>query len=274
MRRSRMFVMVLSLGLLLGLLGANQVYAGRPPAPAAPPDGGCFTFTRTLQRGMAGRDVRELQIRVAGWAADTTTQTYVIIDGIFGSGTEAAVIRFQNAYGLTANGIVDAATQSQLYALEDTDCTTIHFDWSEFYSPDCGCFSGGMTTTRRVQEGVRRLMWKLEAVRQKNGSNPIYVTSGFRTIAYNEQVGGASNSMHLYGVAADVIMSGWSLDDTELEAGKAGFSGIIGPPDASHLDHVHVDSRIEYPYGAQFWYWPTMWSLGAAGTRVDADWDR
>jgi peptidoglycan hydrolase-like protein with peptidoglycan-binding domain len=213
---------------------------------------------------MSGNDVKELQIRVAGWAADSTTQTYIALDGVFGSATESAVRRFQSAWGLTVDGIAGPQTQNQMYALESSDCSTSHFDYTEFDSPDCACFSGGKVSEATTKENVRRLMWKLEGVRRTVGDRAITITSGFRTISYNNSVGGASNSMHLYGIAADILVSGWTdtsgLNTTERYAGRAGFSGIIGPPDSGHLDHVHVDSRIEYPYGAQSWYWPTMWN--------------
>lgn len=43
----------------------------------------------------------------------------------------------------------------------------------------------------------------LDPVREKYGS-ALYVNSGFRTVAVNEKVGGASNSQHLTGQAADI----------------------------------------------------------------------
>lgn len=38
---------------------------------------------------------------------------------------------------------------------------------------------------------------------------PIYVTSGYRSILLNKAVGGASNSQHLKGQAADIVVSGY-----------------------------------------------------------------
>ncbi|MPY97434.1 MAG: hypothetical protein GEU97_05445 [Actinophytocola sp.] len=126
-----------------------------------------YNWTRTMRRGDSGSDVRELQIRVAGWAADSPSRTYVSVDGAFGPNTEAAVKRFQTGYGLTADGIAGPQTQNVLNWLEGSDGSTRHFAWSEFHS--------------------------------KDGS---------------------------------------------------GFSGII-----RYSTFVHTDSRVEYPYGAQSWYW-------------------
>jgi zinc D-Ala-D-Ala carboxypeptidase len=212
---------------------------------------GAYGWTRTLSQGSSGADVRELQIRVAGWAASSPAMTYVAVDGAFGPGTAAAVRRFQSAYGLAVDGVVGPATQSALNALESSDGSTAHFDFSEFTSHDGSGFSGGKVSATQTKENVRRLMYKLEAVRRKSGSRPITINSGFRSIAYNQSVGGATNSMHLYGIAADIVVSGQTTRDTYRVAETCGFSGL----EAYTHSWQHVDSRVEYPYGSQFWWW-------------------
>ena len=42
---------------------------------------------------------------------------------------------------------------------------------------------------------------------------PIVITSGYRSKALNEAVGGACNSQHLYGQAADIICPSKKLED-------------------------------------------------------------
>ena len=64
-------------------------------------------------------------------------------------------------------------------------------------------------------------------------------------------VGGASNSQHMYGIAADIVISGKSVSQAISYAQSSGFSGII-----RYSTFTHVDSRVEYPqYGAASWYW-------------------
>lgn len=228
----------LGLGLAISLaLGLSVPAAVNPETASAD---GCYTWSRTLKRGMSGGDVKQLQIRVAGWAA---YRDFVAVDGAFGAETEAAVKRFQRAYGLTVDGIAGSQTFNKIYALQDADCTTIHFNWSEFDSPDCNCFSGGKVGAATVKENVKRLIWKLEAVRKKQGSNPLHVHSGFRSVSYNSRVNGASNSQHMYGTAADQHVHARTLCDNVSKATTSGFSGIIGPP--KYSSHVHVDSRAE-----------------------------
>lgn len=210
-----------------------------------------YSWSRTLKEGSSGSDVRELQIRVAGWAAESPTRTYVAIDGQFGPGTKAAVIRFQRAYGLVADGIVGPATQAKLNDLERSNGTK-HFSYSEFYSKDGSGFSGGRVSSTTVRENVRRMMYKLEAVRVKIGNKPITVNSGFRSVSHNNSIpGSASNSQHTYGIAADIKSSGVSLTTLMNAAKSSGFSGVYNGG-----TFIHADSRVEYSYGAQYWYWP------------------
>lgn len=217
---------------------------------ALPGTAAAYNWTRTLRRGHSGSDVREAQIRVAGWAADSPSRTYVAVDGAFGPNTEAAVKRFQRGYGLTVDGIVGPQTQNVLNWLEDSDGSTRHFAWSEFHSKDGSGFSGGKVSASTVKENVRRLMYKLEAERRKAGNNPVHINSGFRSISHNNAVGGASNSQHMYGIAADHWVENRSPYDVQQIDKTCGFSGII-----RYSSFVHADSRVEYPYGAQYWYW-------------------
>jgi len=139
-----------------------------------------------------------------------------------------------------------------LNSLQSSDGSTAHFDWSEFHSHDGVGFSDGKVSAATVQENVRRLMYKLEAVRKKAGNAPITINDGFRSIAHNAAVGGASNSMHLYGVAADIVVSGHSTLQTYRIAETSGFSGL----EAYTHSWQHVDSRVQYPsYGSGSWWW-------------------
>jgi zinc D-Ala-D-Ala carboxypeptidase len=202
----------------------------------------CYTWTRTLSPGASGEDVRQLQIRIAGWPG---YHNYLAIDGAFGPATAAALQRFQSAYGLVADGIAGSATYSKIYALQDPDCTPAHFSYAEMDDDCVGGWSGGKASATTAKANALRQMWKLEALRHALGDNPLVVTSGFRSISCNNSLGGASNSQHLYGMAADLVSSYVSLCRIAQEARYHGFSGLFGPGYPGHSDHVHVDSRAE-----------------------------
>jgi zinc D-Ala-D-Ala carboxypeptidase len=244
---------------------------------AAPAE--CYRWTRTLHTGMRGRDVANLQVRVAGWSA---FHRFVAIDGAFGPATRAAVARFQAAYGLPASGTAGPRTYAKIYALQDPDCTPAHFSLAELDdSAACGGgFDGGRVSSLEVRASLRRLMWKLEALRRQLHDAPLPVSSGFRSVACNRRAGGAANSQHLYGTAADLLSPRASLCAIARAARGAGFSGIIGPGAAGHGDHVHLDSRAENNHdhlpNAFFWAAPSCGltapgappAAGAAATDV------
>jgi zinc D-Ala-D-Ala carboxypeptidase len=209
---------------------------------------GAYGWSRTLTQGAAGADVVELQIRVAGYAAAGASQTRVALDGDFGPATAGALRRFQAAYGLAQDAVVGPNTQAKLNALESSDSSTLHFNWSEFTDRISGTFNGGKVSAASARENARRCMYKLEALRLKLGNRAITVNSGFRSIAHNADIGGASDSMHLYGTAADLDVPGVSNRTVYQRAETCGFSGL----ETFNTDHQHVDSRADL---GRAWWW-------------------
>lgn len=194
-------------------------------------------------------NTNQIQVAVAGWATDSPAKTVIKIDGGFGPKTKAAVQRFQRAYGLTSDGIVGPQTEKAIRDLADPDWTTAHFTWGELDSR--GGFSGGKVDAGKVKIGLLFMMWKLEALRRKLGNTPIHINSGFRSISHNSAINGASNSMHQYGIAADISVAGKTPSQVVSIARTCGFSGA-----KAYSTHVHIDSRVEYAYGSQSWWWP------------------
>lgn len=89
------------------------------PAPVAPAPTWTLPDGTTLRRGHRGPLVAELQRRLSG-------QGFVVThDGLFGPGTEAALIEFQSERGLEADGVVGPQTRKALgwgeEEEEDTD---------------------------------------------------------------------------------------------------------------------------------------------------------
>ncbi|MFH9727587.1 D-Ala-D-Ala carboxypeptidase family metallohydrolase [Streptomyces sp. NPDC017254] len=200
---------------------------------------GCYTWSRTLSQGASGADVTALQIRVAGYPGYGGV---LAIDGAYGPGTAAAVKRFQAAYGLAADGVAGPATFSKIYALQDDDCTPVHFSYAELNNCN-STWAGGAVSAARAKSNALRTMWKLEALRHALGDQSIRVTSGFRSHTCNDAVGGAASSRHLYGDAADLGVSPHSLCLLAQQARNHGFNGILGPGYPGHSDHTHLDHR-------------------------------
>lgn len=207
------------------------VFAAGAPAHADE----CYTWNRVLKIGTTGEDVRQLQIRVAGYPGYNAT---IALDGVFGQATHDAVRRFQSAYGLGVDGVAGAQTYSKIYALQDPDCTPINFSYAELNKCNSS-WEGGAVSAATAKFNARVTMWKLQALRHAMGDKPITISSGFRSHACNNAVGGVSTSRHLYGDAADMTGS-HSLCALVREARNRGFREILGPGYQGHSDHAHV----------------------------------
>lgn len=83
------------------------------------------------------------------------------------------------------------------------------------------------------------LVLALQVLRERIGQ-PLTITSGFRCIKHNAAVGGAKNSQHLYGTAAD-ITAPKGLNSVELYhlADEIGLFDGLGLYDWG----IHVDVR-------------------------------
>ena len=229
-------------------------------------------WPRRLTKKDEGRIVKKLQLRVAGWFP-ARDRTRFQIDGTYGGQTAKAVERFEKHYGFAnPNGAAGRETFSRLERLEDKDGSTRHFAWSEFTQhSNSGCsaqanayagtFNGGRVSAKRTKRNVRRLMWRLEAVRAKAGGEAVGVNSGFRSVAYNSCIGGASASQHLYGTAADNRVAGITNSKARRIARRSQVSGISC---YSTTTHNHFDLRLENKDlpSAQTWWWPDRDSQG------------
>lgn len=243
------------LAILTALAAALAVFvvpASADPGPVRPAGvgaaDGCYTWGRVLSEGASGEDVRQLQIRVSGYPGHGAV---LALDGVFGAGTKAAVTRFQQAYGLSADGVAGEQTFATLYELQDDDCTPVNFTFAELNRCN-GDWSGGNVPADQAMANALVSMWKLQALRHAMGDQPITVNGGFRSVACNDAVGGAPASRHLYGDAVDLGAGSQGFCALALQAREHGFAEILGPGYPDHDDHTHVAAR-----DGQFWSAPS-----------------
>ena len=248
--------------LLLAILVASGLLA---------PVANAYTFEKALRKGNKGWPVRALQVRLAGWFPGDSLETFTI-DGDYGRKTVRAVKSFERAYGLEVDGVAKSEVFEILDRLQDEDGSTSHFDFSEFEqnaSSSCGAkanayagtLKGGMVSPQRTRMYVKRLMWRLEAVRKKAGRKPIGINSGFRSVAYNDCIGGARASQHMYGTAADTRQ----VEVTNRRQRKiAKHSQFHGIGCYSSQTHNHLDLRIDNTdlTSQRNWWFPDRDSRG------------
>jgi uncharacterized protein YcbK (DUF882 family) len=114
---------------------------------------------------------------------------------------------------------------------------TTNFSLEEFESKD------GAEMPLEVLENITVLCENLQVLREKI-DRPITVTSGYRSPSHNKKIGGAKNSFHVRGMAADIKAEGLTpkeLIDVIEELIEEGLMvpGGIG----KYSSWVHYDTR-------------------------------
>ena len=103
---------------------------------------------------------------------------------------------------------------------------------------DCKC---GCKTPKHIEVELTNLAYDLEKLREAHGG-PISILSAYRCSSRNRIIGGASNSQHMYGKAADLLVPKGQQKKYVASAEKvpAFRNGGIGVyPNGG----VHVDRR-------------------------------
>ena len=130
-----------------------------------------------------------------------------------------------------------------------------YFDMSEFlchgFTNGDGCCDG------QPEGGMSEKLLKLLDDLREMADQPIKITSGYRCRDHNAIIGGASQSKHIFGEAADIYCSQIDMEKLADMAVKVGFGGVERNRD---MDYVHVDVRDD-PY-----YW-----VHAGGVDYDCD---
>src|SRR5262249_23987307 len=86
---------------------------------------------------------------------------------------------------------------------------TEHFSLEELVASEVAARSGiDNTPPPGIVSNLKTLAEGLERVRAVLGGEPIHIKSGYRCRALNAAIGGASDSMHMQGLAADILCPG------------------------------------------------------------------
>jgi len=118
-----------------------------------------------------------------------------------------------------------------------------HFNLREFQCPCC--------YRVKIED---KLVRALEALRGMIGCKPIIVTSGYRCANHNKMVGGAIDSDHLYGWAADIIVKGVPrevvIEAAEELSGLIKRIGTYEDRDCIHIGcHGRLDEGLPWRWG-------------------------
>lgn len=167
-------------------------------------------------------------------------------DGIIGPTTKAAVTYFQQGYNgpdgwLAVDGVPGPKTQA---ALADLPNLSAHFTRGELACHHCG------------KAYVRReLLQALESLRDHLGT-ALPIIDAYRCAQHNGEVGGAGNSMHLEGLAADTPpMAHWeSVWALRLFSGIGDRRGQVAHVDLRHLSPKNQTHNATPDHPARWTY--------------------
>lgn len=194
------------------------------------------------------------------------------IDGIYGAKTAKAFAQFKALNHLEYPDLFGASTKAALAEIGAVNRPVPRQDQPEkpylsgtairlphglgiiyTHQPITGChnFTWGEFTKggsrvpqdKATLQAITRIAQGLEAVRSHLAGRAIHITSGYRPPAVNRAVGGVTNSRHIIGDAADIIIAGIP----PLEAYKLieGFWGKRGGAGWSS-QFTHLDCRGGY----------------------------
>lgn len=105
---------------------------------------------------------------------------------------------------------------------------------TSFVSTEFDCRGNGCCKQTKVDE---KLIGYLQKIRNHFGKS-VRINSGYRCEYHNKKVGGSSNSQHIKGRAADIVVSGIRPIEVAKYAESIGMKGI-----GLYPSFVHVDTR-------------------------------
>ena len=121
--------------------------------------------------------------------------------------------------------------------------------WNYFSIDELKCKG---TDECNMDEGF---MERLVTLRHKF-NKPMVISSGYRSSSYNQVIGGARNSPHLYGKAVDVLVSGKAAHKLIGLAIQHGFTGIGVSQRGSHESRfLHIDTMDNSDIHPRPWIW-------------------
>jgi uncharacterized protein YcbK (DUF882 family) len=119
---------------------------------------------------------------------------------------------------------------------------TENFSLDEFRSKD------GSEFPDHVVSNIKRLANNLQKLRDHLGQR-ITINSGYRSPAHNRKIGGAINSTHMQGMAADIVVNGVDPIDVAasieklIELGEMEEGGLKAYQNFTHYDIRGIKTR-------------------------------
>ncbi|OGI26987.1 MAG: hypothetical protein A2287_07130 [Candidatus Melainabacteria bacterium RIFOXYA12_FULL_32_12] len=112
----------------------------------------------------------------------------------------------------------------------DALCTK-NFAWSELLVKQAE--SPSLLVLKNLLKTAQTLQKYRDSVFENSS---IVITSGWRSSAYNKKIGGAFKSYHIYGLALDFIVTGFSPHQVQSLLDPIHYGGLEFAPSWTHMD--------------------------------------
>ncbi|MDD3412154.1 MAG: peptidoglycan-binding protein, partial [Eubacteriales bacterium] len=209
------------------------------------------SFTRTLRKGCTGADVSaaQAQLQTLGYYAGS-------LDGVYGTGTMAAVTAFQKQNGLTADGLTGKQTWNKLFAADasgsgsgDASGGSTDSSGGSTDSPDSSAETYATLRSGSKGDAVTRLQQKLKelnysvSVTGTYDSATVSAVKKFQSLnsLSSDGVAGALTQAKLYGGSAIAYDESKDSGTTAPE----GDTGKADGPSASSVKLLHWYNEVK-----------------------------
>lgn len=191
----------------------------------------------TLLKDLSKEDLMVVQKNL------TAKGFFTWVDGIYGKSTADAFAKWKSSVHMKLPATIGAESWALLTAPPSGA------DFGNFNSKISKHFTVGEVSQNskdRIvyhpthQANAKRLAAELDKVREAWGK-PIGVTSWYRPLLVNKRVGGADNSQHLNGSAADIYPIGGNIHEFQKWLDKFWGDKALGY--GANKGFVHVDLR-------------------------------
>ena len=217
------------------------------PTPSPTPYSIKATPTPSVQQvlrvGSQGTAVSQLQQRLKDLGYYTGT-----VDGVFGSGTEQAVIRFQRANGLTADGVAGEKTLKKLYS-NSAVAVKATASPKPSATPKADAASASVPTTTVLKQGdkgdaVRAMQKRLVELGYLDTADGIFGTKTYNAVVAFQK----RNSLTADGIAGKMTLNRLNSSSAVRATGST-ISGLLPTVTASPVSTVFTApkaSQVRY----------------------------
>lgn len=173
-----------------------------------------------LRRGSRGDSVMQIQFWLNELAPYMTELDTISVDGIFGAGTERAVLAFQRKFNLDVDGVVGRRTWDEIYSQYTSLVTDINPD-----TGSAGQYPGTSMTVGSRGDNVTRMQFYLRIVARHNSAVPDLAADGIFGAGTERSVRAFQS---FYGLSVDGIV-GKTTWDKLYEVYTDLINGLLAP---------------------------------------------